>query len=46
MKPDISEFSYGFGVVRELEKEYGLTSAPMFPSLKDEGGGGGGGGWI
>lgn len=42
MKPDISESSYGFGVVRELENKYGLTSAPMFPSLKDEGKKGGG----
>jgi hypothetical protein len=39
MKPDISEFSYGFAITKELVDWYGksLTAAPLFPSLIQEG---------
>lgn len=39
MKPDISEFSFGFALTHELIAHYGLTSlAPEFPNLRQEGG--------
>ena len=39
MKPDISEFSYGFAITRELVDWSGqpLTAAPLLPSLTREG---------
>jgi hypothetical protein len=39
MKPNISEFSYGYAVTEELINSYGtaLTAAPLFPSLIKEG---------
>lgn len=39
MVPDISEFSYGFTLVRELIDHYGLTlaGAPRFPTQNEEG---------
>jgi hypothetical protein len=39
MKPDISEFSYGFAVVDELINWRGLnlTAVPIYPSLYEEG---------
>ena len=39
MKPDISEFSYGFALVDELIHGDGwpLTAVPIYPSLRDEG---------
>lgn len=44
MKPDISEFSYGFALTSELVQSFGLhrAGAPLFPSLKAEGKPGGG----
>lgn len=44
MKPDISEFSYGYAVTEELARWAGsrLTAAPVFPSLVQEGRVGGG----
>lgn len=44
MKPDISEFSYGFALTSELVQSHGLqrAGAPVFPSLKSEGSPGGG----
>ncbi|MEK7949541.1 hypothetical protein [Luteolibacter soli] len=44
MKPDISEFSYGFALTDELIHWHGLnlTAAPVFPSLFQEGQPGGG----
>lgn len=44
MRPDISEFSYGYAVTDELIDWYGtnLTAAPVFPSLYREGQQGGG----
>ena len=44
MKPDISEFSYGYAITDELINWYGtsLTAAPVFPSLYREGQQGGG----
>jgi hypothetical protein len=44
MRPDISEFSYGFALTSELVQSFGLQSAgaPLFPSLKAEGMPGGG----
>lgn len=44
MKPNISEFSYGYALTEELVKGVGekITSAPVFPSLYDEGRKGGG----
>jgi hypothetical protein len=43
MKPDISEFSYGFALTNELIDRYKLRSAgaPEFPSLYKEGKSGG-----
>lgn len=43
MKPDISEFSYGYALTEALIWDAGLptTAAPMFPSLIDEGRSGG-----
>lgn len=39
MKPDISEFSYGYAVTSELVQKCGTTlaGAPIFPSLIEEG---------
>lgn len=39
MKPEISEFSYGFAVTKELVDWQGhsITAAPLFPSLLEEG---------
>lgn len=44
MKPDISEFSYGFALTSELVQSFGLqrVGAPTFPSLHAEGAPGGG----
>ena len=44
MKPNISEFSYGYALTEELVKGFGtsITSAPVFPSLYQEGKKGGG----
>ena len=44
MRPTISEFSYGFAFTRELveSQEEGLTVAPVFPTLVQEGQPGGG----
>lgn len=39
MKPDISEFSYGYALTSELIRLFGLKNvgAPVFPSLQQEG---------
>lgn len=44
MKPDISEFSYGYALTDELIHWHGtnMTAAPVFPSLYKEGQPGGG----
>ncbi len=44
MKPNISEFSYGYALTDELIHWYGtpMTAAPVFPSLYQEGQAGGG----
>lgn len=44
MKPNISEFSYGYAITEELVHWHGtsLTAAPVFPSLYQEGQPGGG----
>lgn len=44
MKPDISEFSYGYAVTEELIQSGGarVIAAPVFPSLYEEGKKGGG----
>lgn len=44
MKPNISEFSYGYAIVDELLHWHGtaVTAAPVFPSLYQEGQAGGG----
>ena len=44
MKPQISEFSYGYALTDELIHWHGtnLTAAPIFPSLYQEGQVGGG----
>lgn len=44
MKPNISEFSYGYALTDELIHWHGtpLTAAPVFPSLYQEGQAGGG----
>lgn len=42
MVPEISEFSYGFALTNELVGWGGLSSAPIFPSLIEEGKAGGG----
>ena len=44
MKPDFSEFSYGYAVTEELVSLHraSIVAAPMFPSLYDEGQPGGG----
>jgi len=44
MKPNISEFSYGYAITSELVHWYGtrITAAPVFPSLYQEGQPGGG----
>jgi hypothetical protein len=44
MRPDISEFSYGYALTEEFVHRSGLriTVAPLFPSLIDEGRAGGG----
>lgn len=42
MKPQFSEFTYGYTVVEELSRNYGFSSVPVFPSLVEEGRTGGG----
>lgn len=46
MKPDISEFSYGYALTEELinrsRYRLSITAAPLFPSLLEEGRSGGG----
>ncbi len=42
MKPEISEFSYGFALTNELVGWVALSAAPVFPSLVEEGKAGGG----
>lgn len=42
MKPEISEFSYGFALTNELVGWIALSAAPVFPSLIEEGKAGGG----
>ncbi|MDB6453908.1 hypothetical protein [Falsirhodobacter sp. 20TX0035] len=42
MKPEISEFSYGFALTNELVGWIALSTAPVFPSLIEEGKAGGG----
>ena len=43
MRPNISEFSYGFAITSELVQAPGaVTAAPVFPSLRAEGQPGGG----
>ena len=42
MKPEISEFSYGFALTNELVGWIALSAAPVFPSLIEEGKTGGG----
>ena len=44
MKPDFSEFSYGYAVTEELVSAHkaAVIAAPLFPSLYDEGKAGGG----
>lgn len=42
MKPEISEFSYGFALTNELVSWVSLSAAPVFPSLIEEGKAGGG----
>lgn len=42
MKPEISEFSYGFALTNELVGLLSLSVAPIFPSLIEEGKVGGG----
>jgi len=37
MGPEISEFSYGFALTREIVSWAGVSSAPLFPSLVAEG---------
>jgi len=48
MKPQISEFSYGYALTDELIHWHGtnLTAAPIFPSLYQEGQVGGVGGDV
>ena len=44
MKPNISEFIYGYALTSELISWHGtsITAAPVFPSLYQEGQAGGG----
>lgn len=42
MKPEFSEFTYGFSLVNELDKALSCTAVPIFPSLLEEGKEGGG----
>jgi hypothetical protein len=44
MKPDISEFSYGYALVEQIAQNnaFQITAAPVFPSLIQEGQQGGG----
>ena len=44
MKPNISEFSFGYALTSELIHWYGMpiTAAPIFPSTYQEGQAGGG----
>ncbi len=39
MKPNISEFSYGYALTSELVRLFGIkgVGAPVFPSLREEG---------
>lgn len=42
MKPQFSEFTYGYTVVEELTRNYRFTAVPTFPTLVEEGRDGGG----
>ncbi len=42
MKPQFSEFTYGYTVVEELTRNYRFTAVPTFPTLVEEGRIGGG----
>ena len=42
MKPQFSEFTYGYAVVEELSSSYHFSAVPTFPSLVEEGRDGGG----
>ncbi|WGL17230.1 hypothetical protein PVT68_02765 [Microbulbifer bruguierae] len=42
MKPQFSEFTYGYTLVEELSRDYGFSAVPVFPSLLEEGRTGGG----
>lgn len=37
MKPEFSEFTYGYVLIEELSKAYNFKTAPIFPSLREEG---------
>jgi len=37
MKPEFSEFTYGYVLIEELSQRYHFKSAPIFPSLREEG---------
>jgi hypothetical protein len=37
MIPEFSEFTYGYVLIEELSKAYSFKSAPVFPSLREEG---------
>jgi hypothetical protein len=44
MKPDMSEFSYGYALTESMvaTAPSGVSAAPLFPSLQEEGATGGG----
>lgn len=42
MKPQISEFTYGYTLVEELSRNYNFSAVPTFPTLVEEGRAGGG----
>ncbi|WP_313384884.1 hypothetical protein [Pantoea sp.] len=42
MKPQFSEFTYGYALIEEFSRKYNFTSVPIFPSLVEEGRVGGG----
>ena len=42
MAPEIPEFSYGFALTNEIVGWNGVSTAPIFPSLIEEGWSGGG----
>ena len=37
MKPEFSEFTYGYTLIEELSNTYSFKSVPVFPSLREEG---------